>query len=158
MTSNMGSHIIQENFEEMNDINKNEILAKTKREVFDLLRKTIRPEFLNRIDETIMFAPLTREHIHDIVNLQFTEVVKLASKQNIPLSISDEAIDWLAQLGFDQQYGARPLKRLIQKKIVNELSKQILAGKVEHGKDIVVDVFDREIVFRGKPPMTIGSN
>jgi ATP-dependent Clp protease ATP-binding subunit ClpB len=158
MTSNMGSHIIQENFEEMNDINKDEILAKTKREVFDLLRKTIRPEFLNRIDETIMFAPLTREHIHDIVNLQFAEVVKLASKQNIPLSISDEAIDWLAQLGFDQQYGARPLKRLIQKKIVNELSKQILAGKVEHGKDIVVDVFDREIVFRGKPPMTIGSN
>ncbi len=150
MTSNMGSHIIQERFEEMNEVNKEEILAKTKREVFDLLRKTIRPEFLNRIDETIMFAPLTREHIHEIVKLQFEEVEKLAIKQNIPLSITDEAIDWLAQLGFDQQYGARPLKRLIQKRIVNELSKQILAGKVEAGKEVVVDVFDREIIFRGK--------
>ena len=150
MTSNMGSHIIQEGFEEMNEVNKEEILAKTKREVFDLLRKTIRPEFLNRIDETIMFVPLTREHIHEIVKLQFEEVEKLAIKQNIPLSITYEAIDWLAQLGFDQQYGARPLKRLIQKRIVNELSKQILAGKVEAGKEVVVDVFDREIIFRGK--------
>jgi len=150
MTSNMGSQIIQERFEEMNDENKDEILAKTKREVFDLLRKTIRPEFLNRIDETIMFEPLTREHIHEIVRLQFAEISKLLNKQDITLSATDEAIEWMAQLGYDPQYGARPLKRMLQKKIVNELSKQLLAGKIEKGQEIVVDVFEKEIVFRGK--------
>jgi ATP-dependent Clp protease ATP-binding subunit ClpB len=149
MTSNMGSQIIQERFEEMNEFNKEEILAKTKLEVFDLLKKSIRPEFLNRIDETIMFAPLTREHIHDIVKIQFAEIAKLLEQQDIHLSASEEAIDWMSQLGYDPQYGARPLKRMLQKKIVNELSKQLLAGKVEKGQHIVVDVFDKEIVFRG---------
>jgi len=150
MTSNMGSHIIQERFEEMNEINKEEILAKTKIEVFDLLKKSIRPEFLNRIDETIMFAPLTREHIHDIVKIQFAEISKLLAQQDISLSATTDAIEWMSQLGYDPQYGARPLKRMLQKRIVNELSKQLLAGKVEKGQSIVVDVFNNEIVFRGK--------
>jgi ATP-dependent Clp protease ATP-binding subunit ClpB len=146
----MGSHIIQERFEEMNEINKEEILAKTKIEVFDLLKKSIRPEFLNRIDETIMFAPLTREHIHDIVKIQFAEISKLLAQQDISLSATTEAIEWMSQLGYDPQYGARPLKRMLQKRIVNELSKQLLAGKVEKGQSIVVDVFNNELVFRGK--------
>jgi ATP-dependent Clp protease ATP-binding subunit ClpB len=150
MTSNMGSHIIQERFEEMNEINKEEILAKTKIEVFDLLKKSIRPEFLNRIDETIMFAPLTREHIHDIVKIQFAEISKLLAQQDISLSATTDAIEWMSQLGYDPQYGARPLKRMLQKRIVNALSKQLLAGKVEKGQSIVVDVFNNEIVFRGK--------
>jgi ATP-dependent Clp protease ATP-binding subunit ClpB len=148
MTSNMGSHIIQENFEKMDEFNKDEIMAKTKIEVFDLLKKSIRPEFLNRIDETIMFTPLNRENVHRIVELQFNGIAKMLEENDIHLSATPEAIDWLAQLGFDPQFGARPVKRVMQKRVLNELSKQILAGKVEKSAKMVLDVFNKEFVFR----------
>ena len=148
MTSNMGSHLIQENFEKINEKNHDEIMAKTKVEVFELLKKTIRPEFLNRIDETIMFTPLTRENVHRIVEMQFKGIEKMLEESNIHLTATNEAIDWLAQLGFDPQFGARPVKRVMQKRVLNELSKQILAGKVQKDTNIVLDVFDKEFVFR----------
>ncbi|MBL0328908.1 MAG: ATP-dependent chaperone ClpB [Bacteroidetes bacterium] len=148
MTSNMGSHLIQENFEKLTDKNREQIMAKTKVEVFELLKKTIRPEFLNRIDETIMFTPLNREDVHRIVELQFTGIAKMLEENDIHISATPEAIDWLAQLGFDPQFGARPVKRVMQKRVLNELSKQILAGKVEKDAKIVLDVFNNEFVFR----------
>jgi ATP-dependent Clp protease ATP-binding subunit ClpB len=148
MTSNMGSHLIQENFEKMNESNKDAIMAKTKLEVFDLLKKSIRPEFLNRIDETIMFAPLNREDVEKIVRLQFEGIVEMLKANDIKLSATNEAIDWLAQLGFDPQFGARPVKRVIQKRILNELSKQILAGKVQKDSEIILELQKNEFVFR----------
>jgi len=147
MTSNTGSPIIQENFSSLNDQNRDEVVAKTKDEVFELLQKSIRPEFLNRIDEVIMFTPLGRNEIGDIVRMQFSRVQKQLSEQHIFLSASDEALDWLAQLGYDPVYGARPLKRVIQKRILNELSKEILAGKVSSDAIIKLDVFDGKFVF-----------
>ncbi len=148
MTSNIGSHIIQDNFEQLTEFNKEEVLAKTKNEVFDLLKKSVRPEFLNRIDEVIMFEPLSRDDVHNIVKIQFEQIAKRLAEQNLKIAASDEAIDWLAQLGFDPQYGARPIKRVLQKQVLNELSKQILADKVDQAKEIIVDVFDKQIVFR----------
>ncbi|WP_462264812.1 ATP-dependent chaperone ClpB [Mucilaginibacter sp.] len=147
MTSNIGSSIIQENFQGYDEINKDEVIAKTKNELFELLRKTIRPEFLNRIDEIIMFTPLGRNEIHDIVKLQFAQLQDTLQEMGIHMEASDEALDWLAQLGYDPQFGARPLKRVIQKKILNELSKQILAGKVDKDSTIRLDVFDHQFVF-----------
>ena len=148
MTSNIGSHIIQENFDNLTELNKDEILAKTKTEVFDLLKKSVRPEFLNRVDEVIMFEPLTRDDVHNIVKIQFEQISKRLAEQHFTISATDEAIDWLAQLGYDPQYGARPVKRVLQKQVLNELSKQILADKVDQTKEIIVDVFDKQIVFR----------
>lgn len=150
MTSNIGSHIIQENFEELDEFNKEEILAKTKNQVYDVLKKSIRPEFLNRIDETIMFAPLTREDIRGIVDLQFSHLQNMLAEQDIQITATDEALDWLAQLGYDPQFGARPLKRVMQKKVLNELSKQILAGTVTKDSHIVLDMFDNQFVFRNE--------
>jgi len=150
MTSNTGSHIIQENFSHLDDDNKEEIIAKTRTEVFDLLKQSIRPEFLNRIDEVIMFTPLSRDEIGDIVRLQFAHVQKQLAEQNIFITASDEAMDWLAQLGYDPIYGARPLKRVIQKRILNELSKEILSGKVSRDSIIRLDVFDGKFVFINK--------
>ena len=140
MTSNIGASLIQENTEQINDDNKEEILAKTKLEVFDLLKKTIRPEFLNRIDEIIMFNPLTRDEIKEIVEIQFNSLVKMLSANNIKIKISQPAIDWLAQLGYDPQFGARPLKRVLQKRIMNELSKQILSGAISKEDEIKIDL------------------
>lgn len=150
MTSNMGSHLIQENFEKMNERNKEEIIAKTKVEVFELLKKSIRPEFLNRIDETIMFTPLNRDDVNKIVELQFNGIKQSLEENDIFLFATPQAIEWLAQLGFDPQFGARPVKRVIQKRVLNELSKQILAGKVEKNAHIVLDVFNNEFVFRNE--------
>mgnify|MGYP000927228628 CR=1 FL=1 len=150
MTSNTGSHIIQENFSHLSDDNREEIIAKTRNEVFDLLKQSIRPEFLNRIDEVIMFTPLSRDEIGDIVRLQFAHVQKQLAEQNIFITASDEAMDWLAQLGYDPIYGARPLKRVIQKRILNELSKEILSGKVSRDSIIRLDVFDGKFVFINK--------
>jgi len=150
MTSNTGSHIIQENFSQLNDENKDQVVAKTKDEVFELLQKSIRPEFLNRIDEIIMFTPLSRHEIGDIVRMQFSNVTRQLAEQNIFLSATEEALDWLAQLGYDPIYGARPLKRVIQKRILNELSKEILAGKVTADSIIQLDVFDGKFVFLNK--------
>jgi ATP-dependent chaperone ClpB len=150
MTSNTGSHVIQENFSHLSDDNRDEIVAKTRNEVFDLLKQSIRPEFLNRIDEVIMFTPLSRDEIGDIVRLQFAHVEKQLAEQNIFITASDEAMDWLAQLGYDPIYGARPLKRVIQKRILNELSKEILSGKVSRDSIIRLDVFDGKFVFINK--------
>jgi len=147
MTSNIGSNIIQENFAELEDNNREEVIAKTKNELFTLLRATIRPEFLNRIDEIIMFTPLSRDEITDIVKLQFKQVQQTLAEMGVTIEASEEALDWLAQLGYDPQFGARPLKRVIQKKILNELSKQILAGKVDRDSKIKLDMFDNNFVF-----------
>lgn len=148
MTSNIGSHIIQERFEKLTDANRDEVLAKTKTEVFELLKKTIRPEFLNRIDDVLLFEPLNREDVRAIVEIQFNDVVKRLAEQQVSLSATDEAMDWLAQLGYDPVFGARPVKRVIQKQVLNELSKQLLAGKVDKTKEIILDMFEQLFVFR----------
>lgn len=149
MTSNIGAHLIQDNMEKMNDDNKDEVLAKTRLEVFEMLKKSIRPEFLNRIDEVIMFTPLSREQIHDIVKIQFNGIAKMLEGNDITLRITEEAIDWLAQLGYDPQFGARPMKRVLQKRVLNELSKQILAGII-HKEDLIeIDIDNKNnFVFR----------
>jgi ATP-dependent Clp protease ATP-binding subunit ClpB len=147
MTSNIGSNLIQENFQDFDENEKDEVIAKTKNQLFDLLRKTIRPEFLNRIDEIIMFTPLSRDEITDIVKMQFKHVQQTLAEMGISIEASEEALDWLAQLGYDPQFGARPLKRVIQKKILNELSKQILSGKVDKDSKIRLDMFDNQFVF-----------
>lgn len=146
MTSNIGSHLIQENFKDL-ELNREEVIARTKAELFELLKQTIRPEFLNRIDELIMFTPLNREELRDIVALQFKNVQDTLAEMGIGIEASDEALDWLAQLGYDPQFGARPLKRVIQKRILNELSKEILAGKVDKESRIRLDMFDNKFVF-----------
>jgi ATP-dependent Clp protease ATP-binding subunit ClpB len=147
MTSNIGSHLIQDNFKDLNEINRDEVIAKTKTELFELLKQTIRPEFLNRIDELIMFTPLNRDELRDIVTLQFNGVQSTLAEMGIEIEASEEALDWLAQLGYDPQFGARPLKRVIQKRILNELSKEILSGKIDKDSKIKLDVFDNHFVF-----------
>jgi ATP-dependent Clp protease ATP-binding subunit ClpB len=147
MTSNIGSHLIQDNFKTLNDENRDEVVAKTKNELFELLKQTIRPEFLNRIDELIMFTPLDRNELRDIVNLQFKHVQDTLAEMGIEIEASIEALDWLAELGYDPQFGARPLKRVIQKRILNELSKEILSGKVDKDSKIKLDMFDHKFVF-----------
>ena len=149
LTSNLGSHIIQERLTDLNPIDEERVLASTKSEIFELLKKSLRPEFLNRIDEIIMFTPLTRDNIKQIVRLQLDLISKqLAKNSGITLSYTDEAIDWLAQLGYDPSFGARPMKRVLQKRVLNELSKKILSGEVSNEKPIIVDQFENEIVFR----------
>lgn len=147
MTSNIGSHLIQDNFSKMTENNENQIVENTRNEVFELLKKTIRPEFLNRIDEVIMFKPLSRKEIHGIVKLQFEQVRKMLNKNGIELKISDKAVNLLAEMGYDPQFGARPLKRVIQREVLNELSKMILAGKVNVEKPIQIDVQNDRFVF-----------
>ncbi len=147
MTSNIGSHLIQENFSKMNSANEEEVVDKTRNEVFELLKKTIRPEFLNRIDEIIMFKPLSRKEINGIVRLQFEHVKQMLHKNNIELEITEDAINELAEMGYDPQFGARPLKRVIQREILNELSKMILAGKVNAEKPIKIDVRGDHFIF-----------
>lgn len=147
MTSNIGSHLIQDNFKDLDDANRDEVIAKTKTELFELLKKTIRPEFLNRIDELIMFTPLNRNELRDIVTLQFKGVQDTLADMGIQIEATDEALDWLSQLGYDPQFGARPLKRVIQKRILNELSKDILSGKIDKDSKIRLDVFDNQFVF-----------
>ena len=150
MTSNMGSHIIQANFENVTEKNKEEIVENTKREVVELLRQTIRPEFLNRIDEVIMFQPLLRNDIKEIIKIQLNDLKKQLLKSGVTLEFTDYALDYLAENGFDPQFGARPLKRLIQKQIVNQLSKKLLAGNIDKTKPVLVDVFDGMVVFRNE--------
>jgi ATP-dependent Clp protease ATP-binding subunit ClpB len=150
MTSNMGSHIIQENFEKIDEGNREEIVDNTKEEVMNLLRQTIRPEFLNRVDEVIMFQPLLRSEVKGIINIQLQQLKELVAKNGMILEFSDYALDYLAEQGYDPQFGARPLKRLIQKEIVNLLSKKILAGDVDKSRPVLVDVFDGVVVIRNK--------
>ena len=150
MTSNLGSHIIQENFEKVTEKNKEQVVEQTKREVVNLLRETIRPEFLNRVDEIIMFQPLLKEEIKGIIRIQLENLRKLLANNGIELQFSDYALEFLAENGFDPQFGARPLKRLIQKEVVNQLSKKILAGDIDKSQPVLVDVFDGVVVFRNE--------
>ncbi len=138
MTTNIGSHLIQENFEKINEDNVLDVIDDTRGQVFDLLKKSVRPEFLNRIDETIMFMPLNKAHIRQIVEIQFGLIRKQLKDNGIEIEASTEVLDYLGELGFDPQFGARPLKRVIQREVLNELSKQILSGKIE--RDSVVSV------------------
>jgi ATP-dependent Clp protease ATP-binding subunit ClpB len=147
MTSNMGSSLIQENFEKMTESNHDEVLEKTQLEVTALLKKTIRPEFLNRVDEIIMFKPLDFDEIREVVKIQIERVKDMLSENGIHLELSDSAVNWVAQAGFDPQYGARPLKRAIQKYILNLLSKEILAGKITRDSNIRIEVRDNELIF-----------
>lgn len=148
MTSNIGSHIIQENFDKMGKKDPEEVAEITKREVFELLKQSVRPEFLNRIDEVIMFKPLDKSEIRNIVKLQLLQLGETLKKNDIRLHITEEAIKMISTLGFDPQFGARPVKRVIQKQVLNELSKSLLAGKVNREEVIVMDAIDNKIVFR----------
>ncbi|MEI6899628.1 MAG: ATP-dependent chaperone ClpB, partial [Bacteroidota bacterium] len=148
MTSNIGSHIIQENLETVNPKNRDEVMEMTRLQVLDLLKRTIRPEFLNRVDEIIMFQPLTIIEIQNVVRIQMKSIAKMLGESEITLSWRENAIDLIAQLGFDPQYGARPIKRVIQKILLNELSKMILEGTIDKSKEIVVDAANGKLVFR----------
>ena len=150
MTSNMGSHIIQENFEKVTEKNKDEVVEATKAEVMNLLRQTIRPEFLNRIDEVIMFQPLMKKEIKGIIDIQLQDLKKLVAQTGIQLQFSEYVLEFLSENGYDPQLGARPLKRLIQKEIVNQLSRRILAGDIDKMVPVLVDVFDGNVVFRNE--------
>ncbi len=150
MTSNIGSHIIQERMEGMLEADRDRVMASTRNEVFELMKKTLRPEFLNRIDDIIMFTPLTRENVTTIARLQLAILAKQLKKMDIRFHVTEECVEWIAQLGYDPQFGARPLKRVIQRHVMNELSKEILAGKVSKDSDIVLDVFDGKMVFRNR--------
>ncbi|GIM59071.1 ATP-dependent chaperone ClpB [Capnocytophaga canimorsus] len=147
MTSNIGSHLIQESFEKYtNDLEKATEVAKD--DVLQLLKQTVRPEFINRIDDIVMFTPLTRENIRSIVRLQLRSIIKMVARENILLDATDEAIDYLAEKGFDPQFGARPVKRTLQKEVLNRLSKEILSGNIHKDKTILLDAFDNQLVFR----------
>jgi len=150
MTSNIGSHLIQEAFEKVTEKNVDDATEKARLDVMNLLRETIRPEFLNRVDEIIMFHPLMKKEIRGVINIQLKNLVKLVAENGINLEFSDYAIDFLAENGYDPQYGARPLKRLIQKEIVNKLSKKILAADIDKSKPVLIDVFDNTVVFRNE--------
>ena len=148
MTSNMGSSLIRENFEKMTATNHDEVLERTKGQVLELLKKSIRPEFLNRIDEIIMFTPLNEQEIHQIVSLQLNGVKRMLDKNGITLEFTDAAVDFIAHEGFDPQFGARPVKRVIQKYVLNELSKEILSGHVNRERAIVIDRSGDGLLFR----------
>jgi ATP-dependent Clp protease ATP-binding subunit ClpB len=148
MTSNMGSSIIQERFAVIDEKNIEDVIEHTKEEVMLLLKQAMRPEFLNRIDDIIMFHPLLKKEIRSIIKIQLQHLIQQLAAQQINISFTDYAIDYLAERGFDPQYGARPLKRIIQKDIINELSKKIIAGAIDKSKLLLIDVFDHIIVFR----------
>ena len=148
MTSNMGSHLIQESFEKIKNVE--EATEKAKDEVLQLLKETVRPEFINRIDDIVMFAPLTQADIKQIVRLQLNSIIRLVARENILLEATPEAIDYLAKRGYDPQFGARPVKRVLQKEVMNALSKEILKGNIKAGSIILIDSFDDGLVFRNK--------
>jgi ATP-dependent Clp protease ATP-binding subunit ClpB len=153
MTSNMGAEVILENFEDLIELPEDkqpEVLDATKDEVFDLLEEELRPEFLNRIDERIMFLPLTREEIKQILHLLLRKVKKMLGDQGMSIELTPAAEDLLAEMGYDPQFGARPMKRVLQKEVVNELSKHVLAGTFVAGDTIVVAEKDDELTFEKK--------
>lgn len=152
MTSNMGSSVIQERFEDVNEENVEEVVERTKVEVMALLKQTIRPEFLNRIDEVIMFRPLMKSEIRGIIEIQLNNLKQMLEENGVQLSFTEYALEYLAEHGYDPQFGARPLKRLIQKTIVNPLSKKLLSGEVTKQAPVLVDVFDGMVVFRSEKP------
>ena len=147
MTSNLGSSYIQEQFEKINAGNRDEIIDETKEKIMEMLKKTIRPEFLNRIDETIMFTPLNEEEIEQIVRLQVAAVGKLLEENDVALEVTDEAIRFIAAAGFDPEFGARPIKRAIQRFLLNDLSKQLLAGSVDKSRAIKADAKNGMLIF-----------
>ncbi|MBI5917431.1 MAG: AAA family ATPase, partial [Bacteroidetes bacterium] len=148
MTSNLGSDLIREQFEHITKSNRDEIVENTKNMLFNLLKNTVRPEFLNRIDETIMFQPLSARDVRAIVDLQLQQVMELLKKQDIELIVTPQAAEYIADEGFNPEFGARPVKRVIQKKVLNELSKQMLLGKVKPKEKVVMDAFEGGVVFR----------
>ena len=148
MTSNMGSQLIQDSFEQYKDIE--EATEKAKDEVLQLLKQTVRPEFINRIDDIVMFTPLTEANIKQIVRFQLNGIIKLVARENIILEATNEAIDYLAEKGYDPQFGARPVKRVLQKEVMNALSKEILKGEIKAGNLVLIDSFDNGLVFRNK--------
>ena len=148
MTSNLGSQYIQQQCANLNDTNRDEVLDETRQRVMDMLKQTIRPEFLNRIDETIMFLPLTKEQIAEVVRLQMRSVGHMLAEQGFKIDVSDDAISLLADLGYDPEFGARPVKRAIQRYVLNDLSKKILAEEVNRDKPILIDALDGKLVFR----------
>ena len=148
MTSNLGSQYIQQQFEHLNDTNREEVIDKAKVAVMDMLKKTIRPEFLNRIDETIMFLPLTKEQIGGVVRLQLERVKEMLEPQGINLEWTDPAINYLSDVGYNPEFGARPVKRAIQRYVLNDLSKSLLAGTVNRDKPVIIDCFGEGLVFR----------
>lgn len=150
MTSNLGSQMIQSNFEEVTEKNREEVVERTKEEVTALLRTTLQPEFLNRIDEVIMFQPLLKGEIRKIIKIQLDDLEKMMQKNGVQIEFTDYTIDYLAEAGYDPQFGARPLKRLIQKKIINPLSKKMIADDFDKSKPLLVDVFDDTVVFRNE--------
>jgi ATP-dependent Clp protease ATP-binding subunit ClpB len=151
MTSNMGGHLITEAFAEQNDVEKAAEQAQEK--VLALLKQSVRPEFLNRIDDIILFHPLNHQHVREIVTLQIKQLQKMLSEQEITIDATPEAIDLLAELGFDPQYGARPIKRMIQKRILNNLSKELLRGTIKRDSIVLIDAFEEELVFRNQEPL-----
>lgn len=148
MTSNMGSAVIRDNFAKMTSDNHDEVVEQTKQQVLDMLKQTIRPEFLNRIDETIMFTPLNEAEIEEIVGLQVKSVQKMLSANGITLEVTPAALKFLAEEGYDPEFGARPVKRVIHRLVLNRLSKDILAQTVDKEKPIVIDVENDDLVFR----------
>ncbi len=149
MTSNLGSHLIQENFENLTDENHEEVIEKTKTEVFDLLKQSLRPEFLNRIDEVVLFQPLSKKEIGRIVQYQLRGFNEMLAKRNIIMTATQDAVDYLMNKGYDPVFGARPLKRVIQQEVLNKLSREILAGNVNDGDRITLDYFEESgLVFR----------
>ncbi|HQP80711.1 MAG TPA: AAA family ATPase [Paludibacteraceae bacterium] len=147
MTSNLGSQLIRENFEQLTATNRDEIIEKTRNQVFEMLKQTIRPEFLNRIDELIMFTPLTEAQIREVVLLQLDNLKKQLAESDVVLQVESEAVDFIAHEGYDPEFGARPVKRVIQRYLLNELSKQIISGKVNNQKPIVVKMENGSLVF-----------
>ena len=150
MTSNIGSHLIQDAFEDVNETNVEEKTAQSKLEVMALLKQTIRPEFLNRVDDIIMFSPLLRKQMASIVQIQLKQLKSLVAENGMQIEFTDYLVEYLSEQGFDMQFGARPLKRLIQKLVVNELSKQILSGAIDKSKKVLIDIFDGVVVFRNE--------
>ena len=148
MTSNLGSQYIQQQCANLSDANRDEVLDETRQKVMDMLKQTIRPEFLNRIDETIMFLPLTKQEIAEVVRLQMRSVGRMLAEQGFKIDVSDDAISLLADLGYDPEFGARPVKRAIQRYVLNDLSKKILAEEVNRDKPILIDALDGKLVFR----------
>ena len=148
MTTNMGASIIQENFDGATKVEIPAITERTKTQMSEFLKQHIRPEFLNRIDEQILFTPLTKENTRQIVEIQLNNLKKQLEKNDIKLFVKEDAINWIAETGYDPHFGARPVKRVIQKSILNELSKDLLAQKIDKTQNVVVDLFDGKIVFR----------
>ena len=155
MTSNMGADIIQENFEKITEKNKEKIVDVTKQQVFDLLKKSIRPEFLNRIDETIMFQPLSRKDVLDIVKIQFTMLQERLKISDIQIEATEEALEWLALEGYDPLFGARPIKRVMQRDLLNQLSKELLAGTIGPTSKILLDLKDGALSFENTKPILL---